>query len=178
MVVAWCVLLVVLLITGWLMTWLGLPGNWIMVLAAAIYMLLVPPDLRIALGWIPLVAIILLAILGEILELVAGALGVAKAGGSRRSSVLALVGSMAGAMLGLVIGVPIPLIGSLVAAVIFGGLGALVGAAIGEGWKGRSFDESISVGKAAFVGRVLGTGAKIFCGTLIVVVVGAALVIP
>ena len=177
MAVFWCVLLVVILIVGWLMTWMGLPGNWLIVLAAAIYMLLVPQDLRIALGWIPLAAIILLAILGEIFELIAGALGVAKAGGSRRSSILALIGSMLGAMLGLVIGVPIPLIGSLVAAVIFGGLGALVGAALGEGWKGRTFDESLQVGQAAFVGRVLGTGAKIICGTLIVAVVAVALVI-
>lgn len=175
MAIVWCVLLILILLAGWLMTWVGLPGNWIIVLAAAVYLLLVPDDLRIAIGW-PTVAIAVgIAVLGEVLELVAGALGVTQAGGSRRSSALALAGSMLGAVAGLLIGLPVPVVGSLLAAVLFGGLGALAGAALGEGWKGRSFDESLRVGQAAFVGRVLGTGAKIVCGTIIVGVIGLAL---
>ncbi|MFO0871206.1 MAG: DUF456 domain-containing protein [Pirellulales bacterium] len=166
--VVWCVVLILVALLAWLATWAGLPGNWVIVVAIASYLLLGPDTGRLALGWPTLTLAIVLALLGEILELVAGALGVAKAGGSRRSSVLALLGSLVGALVGLVVGVPVPLIGSLLAAVLFGGLGALAGAALGESWKGRSFDESLEVGKAAFVGRVLGTGAKILCGSLMV----------
>ena len=52
----------------------------------------------------------------------------------------------------------------------------IVGAVIGETWKGRDLDTSLDIGKAAFVGRVLGTAAKIIVCTLMVVVAVAALV--
>ena len=177
MVWVWLAVFIVLVAAGWLMTWLGLPGNWLILAAAAGYLFLVPGELRIGIGWMIVVGLGVLASLGELLELAAGALGVAKAGGSRRGTVLALIGSMLGGIVGIFIGVPIPVIGSLVAAVLFGGLGALLGALAGERWKGKDFDESLQVGKAAFVGRVLGTGAKILCGTLMVVLVGMGLVV-
>jgi hypothetical protein len=92
----WCILLVLLLIVGWLLTLLGLPGNWLMVVAVTIYVFLVPREERIAVSWpVPVVAG-LLATLGEVLEFVAGAAGVAQAGGSKRSAVLALAGSLIG----------------------------------------------------------------------------------
>ncbi len=99
-----------------------------------------------------------------------------KAGGSRRSAALALVGSLIGGISGLAIGVPVPVIGSLVAAVLFAALGALAGAMIGESWKGRDLDQSLRVGKAAFWGRVLGTLAKALIGAVMVVVALAALI--
>ena len=34
---------------------------------------------------------------------------------------------------------------------------AMIGAFLGESWKGRDFDASLEVGKAAFVGRLLGS---------------------
>lgn len=74
------------LAAGWLLTLLGMPGNWLIVAAAALYVLVVPGESRLAIGW-PAVALLAgLAILGEIAELVAEALGVSKAGGSRRSA--------------------------------------------------------------------------------------------
>ena len=76
----------------------------------------------------------------------------------------------------MVIGLPIPLVGSLAAAVVFGGLGALVGAVIGESSAGRDFDASLTIGKAAFAGRLLGTLAKlIVCTIMVVVTLGALL---
>ncbi len=100
-----------------------------------------------------------------------------RAGGSRRSAVLALVGSLAGGATGVLVGVPIPLVGPLVAAVLFAGLGALAGAMLGESWKGRSLDQSVRVGKAAFWGRLFGTLAKTLIGAVMVVVALAALVL-
>jgi uncharacterized protein YqgC (DUF456 family) len=169
-------LLALTLFFGWFAQLLGLPGNWLIVAAAAGYALLTPPDATAAISWNLVLALVLLAVMGEVAELVAGALGVTKVGGSRRGAVLAIVGSMIGSVVGIFVGLPIPIVGSLAAAVLFGGCGALVGAFLGESWKGRDFDTSIEVGKAAFVGRLLGTLAKMIVCTIMVVVTLMALV--
>jgi uncharacterized protein YqgC (DUF456 family) len=170
-------LLVLVLVGGWLLQLVGLPGNWLIVAAAALYAWLVGPDASTALGWPTVIAVLLLAVLGEVIEFAAGALGVTTVGGSRRGALLAIVGSIVGGVVGLVVGVPIPLIGQLVAAIVFGGLGALAGAVVGETWKGRDLDASLEIGKAAFIGRLLGTAAKMIVCTLMVVVTLAAIVL-
>ncbi len=171
------ILLAVVVAVGWLSQLVGLPGNWIIVAAAAGYAWLMPSDGRLDLGWETVIALVALAVIGEIVEFVAGALGVTKAGGSRRGAVLALVGSVIGGIVGVFVGVPIPVIGSLAAALIFGGVGALVGAFVGESWKGRDFATSLTIGHAAFVGRILGTVGKLIVGSVMVVVTIVALVV-
>ena len=171
MIAIWCTVLIVVLVTAWIVNWLGIPGNWIMVLAAAGYAWLVPGDVRVGIGWPVVAAAFVIALAGELAELLAGALGVKKAGGSRRGTILAIIGSIVGGIVGMFVGIPIPIVGSLVAAVLFGATGALVGAMLGEHWKGRTFDESLNVGQAAFLGRLAGTMAKIACGTVILAVV-------
>jgi uncharacterized protein YqgC (DUF456 family) len=175
MIYLWVFLLVATVIVAWLLTLLGMPGNWLIVLAVAVYVLLMPEDLRVSVSWGVVVVLIVFAALGELLEFLAGALGVAKAGGSRRGAVLALLGSIAGAVVGLFVGLPIPVIGSMVAAVLFAGAGAFVGAVLGEQWKGRQLGESCRVGHAAFWGRVLGTVAKTAVGAAMVAVTVVAL---
>jgi uncharacterized protein len=170
------IVLTLLLAIGWFAQLLGLPGNWLIVAAAAFDAWLVDPESRAAVGWNTVVGLALLAVAGEVVELVAGALGVSRVGGSRRGALLAIVGSMVGSLVGVVVGLPIPIVGSLAAAVLFGGVGALVGAVLGERWKGRGFDASLEVGKAALVGRILGTVAKMVVSTIMVVVALAALV--
>jgi hypothetical protein len=170
-------LLVVVLLASWLLTLLGMPGNWLMVVATTVYACLVPSQSPATLGWKTVVALLVLAALGEIVELVAGAMGVAKAGGSRRGAVMALVGSIVGGILGVFIGVPIPLIGSVVAAVFFAGLGAMVGAILGEISVGQRLNTSWRIGKVAFWGRLAGTLGKMIVGAVMVVVVVAALVL-
>jgi uncharacterized protein YqgC (DUF456 family) len=169
--------LAVVAMVGWLTQLVGLPGNWIIVVAAALYAWLFPGDSRLALSWSTVAALALLAVVGEVVEFVAGAMGVTKAGGSRRGAVMALAGSLVGGVIGLFVGVPIPVVGSLAAAILFGGLGALVGAFIGESWKGQDFDTSLQIGRAAFVGRVLGTLGKLIVGAVMLVVLLAALVV-
>lgn len=172
----WAVLLLISLLAGWGLTVVGLPGNWLIVGAAAVAALLLPPESRLDIGWPTVAGLVVLATFGEVLEFAAGAMGVAKAGGSRRAAALAMVGSVAGGITGMLLGLPIPLIGSVVAGVLGAALGALAGAYLGEDWKGRGFDRSIRVGQAAFWGRLLGTAGKLFMGTLMVVVVLAALI--
>ena len=176
MSILYAILLLTILLLLWLLTVVGMPGNWLMVAAVALYAWLVPHDAAASFGWGVVLTLAVLAGLGELLEAVAGALGVAKAGGSRRGAVLALLGSLAGGLLGMAVGLPIPLVGSLVAAVLFAGIGALLGAMVGEQWKGRDLDESWAVGKGAFWGRLLGTLGKVLVGSIMIVVVAAALV--
>ena len=46
---------------------------------------------------------------------------------------------------------------------------------LGESWKGRDFDASLQVGKAAFIGRILGTVAKMIVSSIMVAVALAAM---
>jgi uncharacterized protein len=170
------ILLILVALVGWLAQVLGLPGNWLIVAGAALYAWWVGPDAPTAIGWQTVIALAALAVVGEVIELVAGAAGVTKVGGSRRGALLAIVGSVVGSVVGVFVGVPIPVVGSLVAAIVFGGVGALVGAMLGESWKGRDFDASLDVGKAAFIGRILGTVGKLITSTIMVVVTLAAVV--
>ena len=86
MAIIFALLLILILVTCWLLTLLGMPGNWLMAAAAAVYACLVPAQSPAALGWKTVAALLVLAALGEIVELLAGAMGVAKAGGSRRGA--------------------------------------------------------------------------------------------
>jgi uncharacterized protein len=166
-------LLIVVLLACWMLTLVGMPGNWLMVVATAIYACCMPA----ALGWKVVVLLSMLAALGEIIELLAGAMGAAKAGGSRRGAVMALAGSIIGGIVGVFIGVPIPLVGPVLAAVLFAGLGALVGAICGETWAGRDLSSSWKIAKLAFWGRLAGTLGKMLLGALMVAVVVAALLL-
>jgi len=177
MSILWAVLLLLVLLAGWLMTLLGLPGNWLMVAAAALYAWLMPGDSPQDVGW-PLVAALgILALLGELLEALAGLLGAAKAGASKRAAALSLAGSIVGGIAGIFIGTPIPIVGQLVAAILLAGAGALAGAMLGETWAGRPLRESWRVGRAAFWGRLLGTLAKTLVASVMVMAVAAALLL-
>ena len=126
-----------------------------------------------------LVLVVVLALLGELVELVAAAYGVKRAGGSRRGAILALVGSLIGGVVGIFVGgiIPIPVVGSIAGAVLCAGIGALVGAFLGEQWKGRNLDDSLTIGTAAFFGRIFGTLGKVLIGSMMVAVVVAALLL-
>lgn len=167
----WAVLFVLTLAAGWVLTLISLPGNWLMVAAAAVFAFFVPADeSRAAIGWGVAIALLVLALIGELLELLASALGAARGGGSKRGAVLAVVGAVPGAMIGAVLGSPIPVIGTLVGVIFFAGLGAMGGAMLGEWWKGRQLHESWQVGRGAFVGRILGSLAKVLIASIMLAV--------
>ncbi len=173
MSVLYAVLLILLLFSGLLMTIFGLPGNWFMVAAAALYAWFIPLEPPADFGWRVVIGLLVLAAIGELIEFLAGALGVAKGGGSRRGALMALLGSIVGAVLGAGIGIPIPVIGPIVAAVLFAAIGAMVGAMLGEHSTGRPLEETWQVGRAAFWGRFFGTLAKTSVGA---VMIGVAVV--
>ena len=150
----------------WVGTLLGLPGNWGLVALAACLAYFVNDAVHIDIHSPTVAAILALAILGELVEFVAGAAGVKQLGGSRRGGALAVLGSVVGAVAGVFMGVPVPVVGSLVGALLFGGLGAFGGAVVGERWSGKEWDLSLRIGLGALFGKMLGTLLKTICGTV------------
>lgn len=170
-------ILVLTWLVGWAMTVFGLPGNWLIFGAAALYAWLLPTEGRTAIGSTTLIFLFGMAVIGEVVELLASALGVKRLGGSRRGAVLAILGSLVGATLGGSLGVPVPVLGPVVGVVLGAAIGALGGALVGELWKGRTLDQSVAVGHAAFWGRLFGSVAKIAIGSAMLVIAFAALLI-
>lgn len=162
--------LVILCFLAWASNLIAIPGNWISVVLLAAYAWLGPQDGRANLGYLPVVAACLCALVGEILEFAASAMGAQRAGASRRSTVFAMVGSVVGAIIGAVVGIPVPVIGPILAAILFAGLGATAGAMWSEWSDGRPWRESWNIGHAAFWGRTFGTLGKIMAGLVIVVI--------
>ena len=130
-------LLLLLCLLAWCGNLIALPGNWLAVVILAAYAWLGPEDSRASLGVVPVVLAGILALIGEILEFLASAMGAKRAGASRRSTLFAVIGSVGGAILGAVIGLPIPVIGPILAAILFAGLGATAGAMFGEWSDGK-----------------------------------------
>jgi uncharacterized protein YqgC (DUF456 family) len=145
---------------GWLLTVVAMPGNWLIVVAAAVYAWLGPATGVTHMHWKTVVALLVLAVIGEIAEFLAGVVGARRAGGSSRAAFYSLIGSLIGAIGGATAGIPIPVIGSAIGAVIGGAVGAFGGAAIAEHSLGEQMQQSMKVGQAAFWGRLIGTGAK------------------
>jgi uncharacterized protein YqgC (DUF456 family) len=173
--VAWAVLLLAGLVLLWMTNLFGLPGNWLIVAATAGYVWYLPGDSPLGISWWVVGILFALAVGGEIIELIAGAMGAKRQGGSVRGAILALVGSLVGGVIGLFVGIPIPIIGSIIAALVFAGLGALAGAMVGELWKGRNLSGSWEIGKAAFWGRIFGTLAKTLVGAVMIAVTAVAI---
>lgn len=171
------VLLLVSVAAGWGLTLLGMPGNWLMVGASALYVWLAPAMGITQIAWSTVIALTVLSAGGEIAELAAGVWGARRAGGSRRAAVFSLIGSMGGALLGAMLGLPIPVLGPPIAAVLGGSLGALAGAAFAEHTLGEDSRQSLRVGSAAFLGRLLGTGAKTLIATILAVAIAVALIV-
>lgn len=163
-------------ILGWALTLFGMPGTWLIVVAAALYAAFGPAAGVMAVGWAGVALFTAEAIAGEALETLMGMWSTKRAGGSRRASWFALIGSIVGAIVGAGAGIPIPVIGSLVGAVLGGATGAFGGATLAEATRGEDSRQSLRVGRAAFKGRIFGTGVKAVIATLMMVSVLVSLV--
>jgi uncharacterized protein YqgC (DUF456 family) len=159
---------------GWLVTVVfSLPGTWLMVLSTGIaaWIQWQPgrPMNDQAIGLWALLALVVLAFIGEVLEFVAGAAGAKKAGGSRRGAVAAIVGGVVGAIVGTFV-IPIPVLGSLIGA---GGGAGLAAWGI-ELAGGKTMEHSVRIGMGAGVGRLMGTVYKLAVGVAIWIVATTA----
>ncbi len=159
-------------IGAWIGTVFGLPGNWLIVGLAALYVYFLPepPTVgsSVGLSWIFVAVLGALALAGELIEFLGGAAKARQSGASRRSMVLSLIGAIVGSVLGAVIGAPLGLIGGVLLAVVGGGGGAFGGTYVGEMWKGRPARERFAISRAALFGRLFGTAGKLVVGVVMV----------
>lgn len=134
----------------------SLPGNWVMLVAAA--------ALSWAHGWdqptVWALGIMLLVLLaGEAIELLGSVVGARKFGASRSATVAAI----AGAIIGAIVGTPVWLMGNIVGAI----LGAFLAAWAIELMKRRTFKAATWAAVGAALGRTLGLGAKLTAGVAV-----------
>ena len=168
--ISWLVLLCVINLMSWSTNLFSFPGNWLIVLTTAIYAYFFPESPSSGIGWLGIGILAALAVLGEIIEFVAGAAMAGKRGASRRAMALAVVGTMVGSIVGAIFTIPIPILGPMLGALAGGAAGAFSGAWVGEIWKGKSVEEGVNVGTGALLGRLLGTSGKLLVGAVMVVV--------
>jgi uncharacterized protein YqgC (DUF456 family) len=152
--------LIVLLIFGWLVNAAGLPGLWIMVAASAVYGLITRWSY---LGFKTMFALILIALIAEVVETIAGGAGAKRAGASKRGIIGAIIGGIVG---GIVLSFFVPIIGTIVGACA----GSLLGAVIVELSIGREVGHSFRIGVAAAKGRLLGIISKLAIGLLMLLI--------
>jgi len=153
----------------WIGTILGLPGNWGLVAIAGTLAYFAPTAVHYHVDFTSVFGMLILAIVGEVVEFVAGAAGASQLGGSKRGTMLAIAGSVVGSIAGMFVGIPVPVVGSLLAALLFGGTGAFAGAVVGERWAGKDWRVSLQIGWGALWGKLLGTVLKTVCGTVMMV---------
>ncbi len=139
-----------------------LPGTWLLLGVAAVIeyidRLYLPQDDGQTFGWWVLGGCLGLAVIGEIIEFVAGAAGAKKGGSSTRGMVGALIGGIVGIFLFTPLFFFIPIFGAFFGAI----LGTFVGAIIGElTAEQATIKGSMKPAIGATIGRVLGTMSKI-----------------
>ena len=140
-----------------------LPGTWLLLGVAAaieyIDRLYLPEDNQQTFGWWVLGGCLALAVIGEIIEFIAGVAGAKKGGSSSRGMWGALIGGIAGVF----IFTPLfffltPIFGAFLGAV----LGTFVGAIVGEMTAEHgTIKGSMKPAIGATIGRVLGTTSKV-----------------
>lgn len=167
MLYLWLIILI-LLNTAWLtLVLFGLPGNWLVVISTCLF------------AWwqwdknpfsiYTLVAIVVLAVLGELAEFLAGLIGAKKTGASWPGSIAALFGAVIGAVFGTFL-IGIPFLGTV--------LGACIGAGLGvwglEISRGKNMEQSVRYAVGAGLGEFFGITSKLILGVIIWVTVTIA----
>jgi uncharacterized protein YqgC (DUF456 family) len=167
MLYLWSITLILLNAVWLVLVFFGLPGNWLIVISTCLF------------AWwqwdhglfsiYTLLAITVLAVLGELVEFLAGAGGAKRAGAGWRGSIGAIAGAVTGAIVGTFM-LPIPVLGTLLGACVGAGLGAWGLELAG----GREMQDSVRSGIGAGVGEFLGITSKFILGVLIWLIVAVA----
>jgi uncharacterized protein len=143
-------IIVLACLLGIALTLLTLPGAWFM-LAAAVACNLWQPGMF---SWWTIGVCAGVAVLAEIAEMLASALGAKKTGGTRSGA----IGSVIGAIVGAIAGTPFfPPIGTIAGAVLGAGAGAMIAE---RGLADKSWKDSAKVGGGAAIGRLIATALK------------------
>lgn len=144
------IVMLVILLGGFLLTVIGLPGNWLIFFTALGYGFYY--DFT---GFTVNLVLLLLGLLlvGEIVEFIAGALGARKQKASTLATVAAFIGGITGAVAGTAV---LPIIGSLLGAFA----GAFGASYLAEYLITGNRDQSHRVAKSVLIGQVAGMVVK------------------
>lgn len=146
--------MVVCVVVGWGVALLTLPGVWLMLVAASLVNWLWTPGVY---SWWTIGVCAGVALIGELLEVIASGIGSKKFGGTKTGAVGSVIGGLVGGLVGT-FAIPVPIVGTIVGSVVGAGLGAL---SAERGIKGRSWDESHKSAAGAAVGRLAATVIKV-----------------
>ncbi len=147
-------------LAGIILTLITLPGTWVaLTVAAAVAWW--RPEL---LSWWTVFAALGVAIVAELVEFLASALGASKGGSTKKGALGALIGSIAGAIVGSPFLFPI---GTIAGAVVGAGAGTII---IERGVLRKTWSESTRAARGAAVGRAVATVAKTALATIIALI--------
>lgn len=143
---------------------LNLPGLWVYLAAAVLFELcdgLWGVDTSV--GWIPLGAVLLLALVGEAIEAGSSMLGIKAGDGTRRGAIGSLFGAIVGAVAFSFI-IPVPIVGGIIGVL----LGTFIGALTGEltGPEAKEIEVAWKPALWATAARVVGTAFKVAISTV------------
>ena len=155
-------------IVGVALTFLTLPGTWLMLLTMVCVAIWKPGMF----AWYTFVMASMLAVLGEVIEFLAGAAGARRFGGGRRAALGATVGSILGAILGSFV---VPILGTIIGAVAGAGAGAIVAERY---WATSEWRDAARVGAGAAAGRLAAVLAKGGCACVMAVIMIVASLVP
>ncbi len=167
MLYLWSIILILLSAVWLVLVFFGLPGNWLIVISTCLFAWWRWDDGVFSIY--TLIAITVLAILGELAEFLAGAGGAKRAGAGWRGSVGAIAGAITGAIIGTFT-LPVPVLGTLLGACIGAGLGAWGLELAG----GRKLQDSVRSGIGAGMGEFLGITTKFTLGVIVWIIVAVA----
>jgi len=165
MLYVWLVILV-LLNACWLgLVFFGLPGNWLIVISASLFAWWRADDEVFSIY--TLAVVVLLALVGEVIEFLAGAGGARRAGAGWKGSAAAIGGAIIGGIAGTFV---MPFFGTLIGACLGAGAGAW---AVGL-TAGHEMQKSIRIGVGAGLGQFIGITGKFVIGVVIWLIVTIA----
>lgn len=159
-------LLYIVMLLGVVLIPFGLPGEFLIVIAALVCTLVAGAEV---LGWWVFWVLLALGVFAELVEAWAGYLGARQAQGSFWGAVGAIAGGVAGALLGSLFA---PVLGSLAGAFA----GTFAGAFIVEWYRTRQSEVSAMVARGALVGRVVGSAVKVAVSVLMIIIVTLGLI--
>ena len=151
------VLLYIFFFTLDLLIFVGLPGGWAMFAGIIIFALTTGFS---SIGWVYLVIMAVLLVVGEIIESTLGIVVAAGKGATKWGIIGAFLGGVVGAVGGTAI---IPVAGS----VIFALLGAFAGAVICEYIYYNSLDQALRTGFFTFIGKLFAMFIKFALGLIV-----------
>ncbi len=167
MLYLWLTILVLLNGLWLILVLFSLPGTWFMLITTSLFAWW-RWDEGVFSGW-TLIAAAILALIGELIEFLAGMVGARKVGASWQASLIGLFGALIGAVAGTVV-FPVPIVGTILGTCL--GAGLCVWAV--EASRGTHPNLSMQRAVGAGMGKFLGIVGKFGVGILIWLILAVA----